>query len=280
MDSTTLQREKPVLGAVVFAVIAAAAAAFAFASAADEPAQAHGKGQEPKHWSYADGPHEVGPAHWGDLPDDQTCKLGKLQSPIALAKGAPAAAEPHEVIAYKPSKVSLVNNGHTVQETCDAGSSLTEGGVTYSLAQFHFHTPSEHTLDGTSFPIEIHLVHTDTAGKPALVLGIFVKEGAENAALKPLLASFPKTAGAKSEPAGASIDVGALLPADRAHYAYDGSLTTPPCTEGIRWRVLAQPIEMSHAQIEQAEHILRHRAGTNRPVQPSNGRSVVFVATQ
>jgi carbonic anhydrase len=277
MEAIRTRRERPVLIAVAFAALAAAAAAFAFASGAEPE---HAKGQEPKHWSYADGPHEVGPKHWGSLPEDKMCSLGKRQSPIALGKGAAPAAEPHEVFSYKASKVSLVNNGHTVQETYDAGSSLTEGGATYSLAQFHFHTPSEHKLHGKSYPLEIHLVHTDADGKPALVLGIFVKEGAENAALKPLLESFPKTAGEKSEPAGASIDVGGLLPADRAHYAYDGSLTTPPCTEGIRWRVLAQPIEMSHAQIEAAEHILRHRTGTNRPIQPAHGRPVTFVATQ
>jgi carbonic anhydrase len=270
----------PVLAASVFA---AAPAACRKEASTPPPPESKAAPAEEKHWAYEDGPAEASPAHWGELAGDQACSTGQRQSPIAIATSgegaAAAAAEPQDAFTYKPSKISVVNNGHTVQETYESGSSLSEGGVAYSLAQFHFHSPSEHTVDGQSFPIEIHLVHTDAAGKPALVVGILVKEGQENAALATVFANLPKEKGDKSEPAGATVDAAALLPADRSHFAYDGSLTTPPCTEGIRWRVMRQPIEMSAAQI-QAYRSLPHLMQTNRPIQQANGRAVALIAGQ
>jgi carbonic anhydrase len=251
----------------VFAVLAAlAAAAVALA-------------QHEKHWAYEDGSATVGPAHWSSIPGNEPCGAGKRQSPIAIvAAGAPASSggELHDTFGYKPSKISLVNNGHTVQAGYDPGSSVSEGGVSYSLAQFHFHAPSEHTLDGRSYPLEIHLVHLDPAGKPALVVGVLVKEGRANPALAAVFANLPKREGEKVEPVGATVDASALFPADRSHFAYDGSLTTPSCSEGIRWRVMRQPIEMSTSQI-QAYRSLPHLGHTNRPIQLANGRVVTLV---
>ena len=270
--------------AVVAAFLAALAPGCRREATTPAPPKAEpGNGHE-RHWAYEDGPAEAGPAHWGELFGDEACSAGQRQSPIALAtsgEGAAAAAtEPQDAFAYKPSKISLVNNGHTIQETYESGSSLSEGGAAYSLAQFHFHSPSEHTLDGQSFPLEIHLVHTDAARKPALVVGLLVKEGRDNTALDAVFANLPKARGDKSEPAAApAVDASALLPADRSHFAYDGSLTTPPCTEGIRWRVMRQPIEMSAAQIE-AYRSLPHLMQTNRPVQQANGRAVTLIAGQ
>jgi carbonic anhydrase len=252
------------------------------AAPAPQAAAAHEAAHE-KHWAYEDGLAEIGPAHWGELAGNAPCSTGQRQSPIALTTAggtaAAPAAEPHESFSYKPSRISLVNNGHTVQQSYDNGSSLSEGGgVTYSLAQFHFHSPSEHTLNGQSFPLEIHLVHLDSSGKPALVVGLLVKEGRENPALDAVFANLPKMRGQKSEPAGGvTVDAAALLPGDRAHFAYDGSLTTPPCSEGIRWRVMRQPIEMSAAQIS-AYRSLPHLGHTNRPVQPTRGRAVTLIA--
>jgi len=236
--------------------------------------------QHAKHWAYEDGSGTVGPAHWSSIPGNEPCGAGKRQSPIALVSAGAAAsssAELHDTFGYKPSKISLVNNGHTVQATYDPGSSLSEGGATYSLAQFHFHAPSEHTLDGWSLPLEIHLVHLDAAGKPALVVGLLVKEGRANPALAAVFANLPKHEGDKVEPAGATVDASAMFPADRSHFAYDGSLTTPACSEGIRWRVMRQPIEMSASQI-QAYRSLPHLGHTNRPIQLANGRTVALVA--
>jgi carbonic anhydrase len=233
-----------------------------------------------KHWGYEDGPETVGPTHWGDLPGDEPCKLGKLQSPIALADaGAGAAApakEPMLSFNYRPAKLSMINNGHTVQVNYVAGSLVAEAGVSYALAQFHFHSPSEHTLGGKSFPLEIHFVHLDSAGKPALVVGVFVREGAENAALAAAFRALPGKEGDSSAPAGATVDASAVLPAAGAHFAYDGSLTTPACTEGVRWRVMREPIEMSTAQIE-AFRSLPHLAHTNRPLQAVGTRTVLFI---
>ena len=233
-----------------------------------------------KHWSYEDSPDAIGPAHWGDLPGDGTCALGHRQSPIALSDTGPTAAspakEPTLEFAYKTSPLVMTNNGHTVQVDYDPGSTATEGGASYRLAQFHFHAPSEHMLDGRRFPLEIHLVHLDDAGKPALVVGVFVKEGAANAALAPVFAALPAHAGDKSAPSGASVDAAAFLPGDHSFFAYDGSLTTPPCSEGIRWRVLRSPIAMSRAQLD-AYRSLPHLAHTNRPEQPLGDRRVVLV---
>ena len=250
------------------------------ASPAAKTAEKPSAGHE-KHWGYEDGPDTVGPASWGDLPGDEPCKLGKAQSPIALADTGDGAATPAAGPAlsfdYKPSKLSMVNNGHTVQVNYDKGSSVTEGGVTYTLAQFHAHAPSEHTLNGNTYPLEIHLVHLDSAGKPALVVGVFVKEGAENAALAAAFRALPGKKDESSEPAGATVDASGILPASRTHFAYDGSLTTPACTEGVRWRVMREPIEMASAQIE-AFRSIPHLAHSNRPLQPLNARTELLVA--
>lgn len=256
----------------VIAAFVIAAGAVGLATTPDE--------HHAKHWAYEDGTATLGPEHWSSIPGNEPCSAGKRQSPIALVTGGTPTSSSgtfHDTFAYGRSKISLVNNGHTVQAGYDPGSSLSEGGASYSLAQFHFHAPSEHTLDGRSYPLEIHLVHLDSAGKPALVVGVLVKEGKANAALDAVFASLPKHEGEKSAPAGATVDASALLPADRSHFAYDGSLTTPSCSEGIRWRVMRQPIEMSPSQIE-AFRSLPHLGHTNRPIQLANGRVVTLVS--
>ena len=235
-----------------------------------------------KHWAYEDGPDAVGPAHWGDLPGDGLCALGKRESPIALSDSGTTAAAPAKqptlAFAYRPSALTMTNNGHTVQVDYAPGSSVSENGVSYSLAQFHFHAPSEHTLDGRRFPLEIHLVHVDASGRPAVVVGLFAEEGAANGALQPIFAALPAHSGEKSAPAGATVSAAGFLPVDRAFFAYDGSLTTPPCTEGIRWRVFRRPIALSRAQIESFRS-LPHFAHTNRPEQPIGNRRVTLVGT-
>ncbi|MGH9364908.1 MAG: carbonic anhydrase [Thermoanaerobaculia bacterium] len=232
-----------------------------------------------KHWGYEDGAETVGPEHWGALPGEELCATGRRQSPIALrASGEGAAASrdiPGLAFDYRPSKLSMINNGHTVQVNYDVGSSVSEGGTSYRLAQFHFHASSEHTLDGRSFPLEIHLVHVGADGKPELVVGVFVQEGAENAALAAAFRELPKHQGETVAPAAATIDAAGVLPAARTHFAYDGSLTTPPCTEGIRWRVLREPIEMSQEQIE-AFRSLPHLGRSQRPLQPLGSRAVLL----
>jgi carbonic anhydrase len=238
-------------------------------------------GAQTKHWAYEDHGDEVGPAKWGTLPGNASCATGKQQTPIDLAAGVAKPQDlPNLVFGYKPSSLSVVNNGHTVQMTYDAGSTLGRTGstTTSTLAQFHFHAPSEHTVDGVSYPMEAHLVHVDAAGKPSVVVGVFIKAGNENSALAKAFQDLPAREGDKRAPAGATIDARALLPVDKAFFTYAGSLTTPPCTEGITWYVLKTPIEMSPAQIR-AFTSLEHLGHTNRPVQDLGGRVVLVDST-
>lgn len=238
-------------------------------------------GAQAKHWAYEDHGDEIGPAKWGTLPGDETCGSGKQQAPIKLAAGAAKPQDlPNLVFAYKPSTLSMTNNGHTVQMTYDAGSTLGRVGTTTTsrLAQFHFHAPSEHTLEGASFPMEAHLVHVDAGGKPVAVVGIFIRSGNEDVGVTKAFQGLPAHEGDKRAPAGATIDARALLPVDRAFFTYAGSLTTPPCTEGITWYVLKTPIEMSPAQIR-AFTGLEHLGHTNRPIQGVGGRAVLIDST-
>jgi carbonic anhydrase len=224
------------------------------------------------HWSYSG---EHGPAHWGDVaPEDAACGNGTSQSPIDLsASKAKTGKNGAFKINYEPGAVALLNNGHTVQaDVSDAADTISFNGASYTLAQFHFHTPSEHTVNGKHFPLEIHFVNKDAAGHIA-VLGVFVKAGAENKLLAPVFSSLP----AKATPAGThagqpvQVDIAAVLPKDHQAYVYSGSLTTPPCSEGVSWIVLAQPIEMSNGQIDAFKKIFHDN---HRPVQNVGGREV------
>ena len=242
------------------------------------PAAAH-----EKHWAYTTTPETVGPAEWGTLPGDEACGLGKRQSPIALGTKAPFPVEgrdlPNLVFHYGKTGLHLVNNGHTIQATVDPGSTLEAAGATWTLLQFHFHAPSEHTLDGLQFPMEMHLVHAGPDGKPGLVVGVFLVQGGENKALAPVFAGLPKEKDAKVERPGAGIDLSGLVPPARAYITYDGSLTTPPCTEGMRWFVLTSPAGVTGEQMG-AFVSLPHMTPTNRPVQPLAGRPVLLDTTQ
>jgi carbonic anhydrase len=166
----------------------------------------------------------------------------------------------------------FVNNGHTLQFTPAAnGSVLTIGQDAFNLAQFHFHSPAEHTLDRRAFPVELHFVHRNGAGQLAVV-GVFIEEGAENPAVTTLLAALPHGQGDENA-THAEFDPASLLPADRAYFAYAGSLTTPPCSEGVRWNVLRTPIQASPEQI----NALREALGaSSRHVQPINQRTVLL----
>jgi carbonic anhydrase len=235
-----------------------------------------------KHWGYEDNAETVGPAKWATLPGDATCGTGTQQTPIDLVS---ASAKPQDlpdlVFNYKPSHLSVLNNGHTEQMTYDPGSTLGRAGSapTWNLAQFHFHAPSEHTLDGQSFPMEVHLVHVDAAGKPVAVVGVFIKAGRENAGLAKAFQMLPAKEGDKNEPAGATVNADSVLPADRTFFTYPGSLTTPPCTEGLTWFVLKAPIELSQAQIN-AFTRLEHLGHTNRPIQSLGRRTVMLDSTR
>lgn len=219
-------------------------------------------------WSYTG---DDGPEHWGNLsPAYATCQSGKNQSPVDLAAGS-ATAVNRTAFRYGPMNYSVENNGHTIQATpAEANQSLKLGGKTFTFKQFHFHTPSEHTFNGKYFPMEAHFVHQSDSGELA-VLGVMFVEGKENPALKPLLAQ-PLKAGEKAELAD-KLDIMPMFPRGQKHYRLNGSLTTPPCSEGVNWIVFKHPVSASKAQLEAMRAMIGH--DNNRPVQPLNARIVV-----
>ncbi|HXI10738.1 MAG TPA: carbonic anhydrase family protein [Thermodesulfobacteriota bacterium] len=223
----------------------------------------HGKAH---HWGYEG---EAGPANWGHISEEYaTCAKGKSQSPIDIS-GAQDEKLADIAFNYKPSKINIVNNGHTVQVNYDEGSSIKVNGSEYKLLQFHFHDPSEHTVGGKSFGMELHLVHKNDKGELAVV-GVLIEKGKENPAFKTVWANIPKKAGEHKE-LKETVNASDLLPASKAYFTYSGSLTTPPCSEGVTWLVLKTPVQLSEAQINAFMGV--HK-GNNRPVQPLNSRKI------
>lgn len=243
-----------------------------------------------QHFSYSG---ENGPDHWAELgPDFAACEAGKSQSPINIDRAENVSLTPLE-FDYSTVALEFVNNGHAVQANYAAGSTLTEeyhdnapyrahvnyaaGSTldhldeTFELKQFHFHAPSEHQIDGKNLPAEIHFVHAGDEGHLAVV-AVLVTEGAAHPTVSKLWEHLPDEEDEKNELTG-QIRAPDLLPASTDYRYYHGSLTTPPCTEGVRWLVIKQPITMSAEQLE----ALRKAIGfaNNRPVQQLHGR-VVF----
>ncbi len=221
-----------------------------------------------QHWSYEG---EAGPANWSKVdPKFTMCAIGKNQSPIDLTNQVKASLQPLKT-DYKPGATDIINNGHTVQVNFGAGSTLTVDGRAFELKQFHFHSPSENKVNGKQFPLEGHLVHADKDGNLAVVAVMF-NEGADNAFLSKLWAAMPDKAGGKNAlPAGLS--AAQLLPKERAYYRFDGSLTTPPCSEGVRWLVMRTPAVASKAQVAKFSKTIGF--ANNRPLQPLNARLVL-----
>ncbi|MEY3297579.1 MAG: hypothetical protein RLZZ597_839 [Cyanobacteriota bacterium] len=225
-------------------------------------------GETEHHWGYVG---ESGPDHWAELaPEFQVCGLGREQSPIDLQHPTPATLSP-PTLTYQPVPLRLMNNGHTIQVTTDDGNTLELDGKSYTLKQFHFHHPSEHTVSGASFPMEVHLVHTHEDGSIA-VLGVFIKEGSDNHALRPIWEAMPFHKSEMLTVRNTVVDPSDLLPNQGDTFRYFGSLTTPPCSELVSWLVFQTPIEASRAQIERFSLMFAHNA---RPVQPQNRRIVL-----
>ncbi len=218
------------------------------------------------HWGYSD---DTGPAHWGDMkPEFATCKSGKQQSPINISK-AHSADLPGITFSYQATPLEVVNNGHTIQVNYAPGSSITVNGKQYELLQFHFHSPSEHEINGKPADMVAHLVHKAADGQLG-VIGVLMKKGASNPLIEKIWKHMPKHEGEHSK-AAIKINVADLLPEGKAYYHYSGSLTTPPCSEGVNWMVLENTVEVSAAQVSAFTTIF-HKS--TRPVQPLNGRTV------
>ncbi|HEY5673636.1 MAG TPA: carbonic anhydrase [Malonomonas sp.] len=220
------------------------------------------------HWGYSGA---GGPAHWGVLqPEFKMCGEGQQQSPINIVDTVEADL-PELTFNYVATNLELVNNGHTIKANYAPGSSIRVGGDEYKLLQFHFHSLSENAVDGKLFPVEAHLVHANSAGELAVV-GVLFDEGAANPLLEKLWRYTPSRANSTMAVAS-TISVTELLPASADYYGFSGSLTTPPCTEGVRWMALKQPVTASAEQISKFRSFFGDH-DTNRPVQPLNGRIV------
>lgn len=228
-------------------------------------------GHNEVHWGYEG---DIGPDRWGELnPDWALCSTGQEQSPVDIPASAPV--NPANVVYnYDPTALNIVNNGHTIQVNYDPGSAIEIEGVTYELKQFHFHALSEHTVDGQYADMEMHLVHQSAEGGYAVV-GVFINAGAENPAFAPVWDHLPTMAGEPETIAGVTVNADDLLPAERTYWRYNGSFTTPPCTEGVKWVVLNQDVNLSADQIGAFTAIMHDNY---RPVQPRNDRTFLVTA--
>jgi carbonic anhydrase len=227
-----------------------------------------GMASDASHWGYSG---EAGPEHWGALSADNImCSEGKNQSPIDLSNLIQANLSPIR-FSYVAGGHEILNNGHTIQVNYQAGSKIAVGGQEFELKQFHFHAPSENTINGKSFPLEAHFVHADSKGNLAVVAVMF-ETGDENKALRSAWQTVPGTAGEKL-PLTSLVDASAVLPWHKTYFRFNGSLTTPPCSEGVLWMVMKRPVSISKAQLETFAGAMHHHAN-NRPVQPVNARIV------
>lgn len=247
-------------------LLAAAAAALLFPAAGFSGSASHG-GHAAPHWTYSGA---TGAEHWGELdPQWAACKTGTLQSPIDLPAKVDHATSDLE-FHYKASPGKVVNNGHTIVFTPSDGGYLSVAGKQYNLLQFHFHAPSEHTDKGASYPMEGHLVSKAADGEYA-VLGIFFSKGAANPVVEAVWSAAPAKEGVEGATAG-PVDPSGMLPAKRTYFRYKGSLTTPPCSEGLVWSVLDTPATASEAQVKKLVDLFGNNA---RPVQKIGERKPV-----
>ncbi|WP_341890585.1 carbonic anhydrase family protein [Variovorax sp. YR752] len=225
----------------------------------------HGKGHA-AHWSY-DG--EGGPASWGAMkPEFATCSSGKRQSPIDIRDGIKVQLDPVQ-FEYKPSSFRVIDNGHTIQVNVGAGNSIEVMGRRFELLQFHFHRPSEERIDGRQFDMVAHLVHKDLEGRLA-VIAVLLDRGSAQPLVQTIWNNLPLEKGDEVAARG-TIDMNALLPPERSYFTYMGSLTTPPCSEGVLWMVMKQPVPVSPDQIAIFSRLYPMNA---RPIQSASGRLV------
>jgi carbonic anhydrase len=217
------------------------------------------------HWTYEG---EEGPENWGALsPAYAACADGSAQTPIDVANAVDAdLADPE--FDYAVKSATVINNGHTIQANATEGNSMTVDGASTPLKQIHFHAPSEHTINGKSAAAEVHFVHKTDDGVISVV-GVMIIEGAEaNAAWQPYVDALTTAEGSETP---VEMDWSAMLPAAHTTYRYSGSLTTPPCTEGVNWFLMTEPVSLSADQI--AAFTAAYE-GNNRPVQPLNDREI------
>jgi carbonic anhydrase len=236
--------------------------AHAASAGKDGKKDGHGGGTQTAHWEY-DG--AMGPENWGkEFP---TCGRGKSQAPLNI-KGPFEKVRFSVAPDYKQGQLKIVNNGHTIQVNVPAGSKVRIDGRPFDLLQFHFHRPSEEHIDGKPSAMVIHFVHKNAEGELA-VLGVMLREGNENPGIKTLWTHAPKAEGPEVVPDGVMFNPANLLPREMDFFHYDGSLTTPPCTEKVKFYILKTQVNVSKEQM--AEFPFKMNA---RPIQPTNGRPI------
>ncbi len=236
-------------------------------AAAHLPVSKQGTGHHTEtHWTYEGA---TGPEHWGSLQAEYAaCAAGHRQSPIDIRDGLPVDLEAIQ-FNYRPSQFRVIDNGHTVQVSV-SGSRISLLGTDYELIQFHFHRPSEERVNGKTFDMVAHLVHKSEAGKLAVV-AILLEKGSEHPLIQTIWNHLPLEKNEYVTPPDALIDVAQLLPVDRSYYTYMGSLTTPPCTEGVLWLVMKRPQQISPEQLAIFSRLYRHNV---RPIQPNHSRLI------
>lgn len=269
----------PLRSAIPFLLVALVAVfATRSAPAEEKPEQAAAPHAGP-HWGYG---AEDGPAKWAALSADwSVCDSGRTQSPIDLVEKEPGRAGPGLTLDYRPTSLKIarngyvadvLNNGHTIQIDVQEDSELRTAGRRYQLLQYHFHAPSEHAVAGRRFPMEMHLVHRSVDGELAVV-GVLIEEGAWNPAAGEIWENLPAKEGEQAHYENVEIDPSDLIPPQHRWYHYRGSLTTPPCTEGVEWFVIADPISLSKRQIQNYTSLY---SGNARPLQAQNTRKVTL----
>jgi carbonic anhydrase len=228
---------------------------------ANESADGHG------HWAYNGA---GGPATWSALkPEFALCGTGQRQSPIDIRGGLAVDLEPVR-FDYQASRFAVIDNGHTVQVNVGPGNSIEAAGKRFELVQFHFHRPSEERIDGRQFEMSLHLVHKDEQGRLAVV-GLLFEKGPPQPVLQKVWNNLPLEKNEESA-ARVPLELAELLPADRRYFTYMGSLTTPPCSEGVQWIVMRQPVTLTQEQIDIFARIYPMNA---RPVQSAAGRRIM-----
>jgi len=225
-----------------------------------EAAQAHG------HWGYTG---EGAPEHWAELaPENRQCATGMRQSPIDIREGIRVNLE-KIAFDYQPSGFAVIDNGHTIQVNVAPGNTLGVMGRRFELLQFHFHRPSEERINGRQFDMVAHLVHKDGEGRLAVV-AVLLERGRDQPLVQTIWNNLPLEKG-EALPAPGQLDMNQLLPENRGYYTYMGSLTTPPCSEGVLWMVMQQPVQLSAEQIAIFGKLYPMNA---RPLQAGSGRLI------
>jgi carbonic anhydrase len=227
-------------------------------------------GPDPSSWSYTG---NTGPAKWGKMAKEfAVCGTGELQSPIDIPDAHVRKGDiPAMLFNYKPSPLRIVDDGHTIRVNYAPGSYVNNNGKRYDLVAIEFHKPGEEKVNGKGHEMSAHLIHTDKDNKVAII-AVLLDQGAENPVLKTLWSNLPSTKNKESVVDSVTINAVGLLPKHKGYYTYTGSLTAPPCTEGVTWFVMQEPVPVSADQIARFGRLYPENA---RPIQPRNDRDIL-----